>query len=273
MIYFSQRRAFALDSEGESPDWVFFGVPYDCTASFNTGARFGPDSIREASYSLEVFDCDSEVDLTTICVKDLGDINVRLGDPEANFKIVTEAVSELCHPFIAVGGEHTIAYPLVSAVRPDVVVSLDAHVDLRDDYLGEPLSHACTSRRISDVCDVCIYGYRECSKEEYTFLKESSIHAYTPSQMDTIMYPEGKNVYISIDMDVLDPSVAPNVSNPVPGGLQVCEVIAVVREIMERNSVVSIDICEVCSRYADRTAVTAAYVVYKILAVWRSLYG
>lgn len=273
MIYFSQRGAFALDSEEEPPDWVFFGVPYDCTASFNTGARFGPDSIREASYNLEVFNCDLQVDLTTICVKDLGNINVRLGDPEANYKIVTEAVSELCHPFIAVGGEHTIAYPLVSAVRPDVVVLLDAHLDLRDEYLGEPLSHACTSRRISEVCDVHIYGYRECSKEEYTFLKESNIHAYTPSQMDTIAYPEGKRVHVSIDLDVLDPSAAPNVSNPVPGGLQVHEVIAVVHEIMKKNVVVSMDICEVCSRYADRTAVTAAYVVYKILAVWRSRYG
>lgn len=164
-----------------------------------------------------------------------------------------------------------MAYPLVSVVQPDVFISLDAHLDLRDQYLGEPLSHACTSRRISEICDVHIYGYRECSKEEYIFLKENSIPAYTPSQLDSIVYPEGKKVHLSIDLDVLDPSVAPNVSNPVPGGLQFGEVTALVHEIMKRNTVVSMDMCEVCSRYADRTAVTAAYILYKVLAVWRSL--
>ena len=267
MIFFSHSGTVALDSE-EEPDWVLFGVPYDCTASFHTGARFGPDSIREASYHLEVFDCDLEVDLTGVHVKDLGNINVRLGDPQANCEIVKKAVSEVGHPFIALGGEHTIAYPVVSVVNPDVFISLDAHLDLRDEYRGEPLSHACTSRRILEVCNVHIYGYRECSQKEYTFLKENNIPAYKPSQLKEIVYPQGKNIHLSIDFDVLDPSVAPNVSNPVPGGLLFSEVVGIVHEIMKKNTVVSMDVCEVCSRYADRTAVAAASLLYKILAVW-----
>lgn len=269
MIFFSQCRKIALDSE-EEPDWVLFGIPYDCTASFHTGARFGPNSIRDASYHLEVFDCELEVDLTRVHTRDLGNINVRYGDPKANCEIIQKACFEVGveHPFIALGGEHTIAYPLVSVVNPDIFISVDAHLDLRDEYLGEPLSHACTSRRVLDVCDVHIYGYRECSQEEYTFVKENNIPAYQTSQLDSIVYPQGKKVYLSIDVDVLDPSVAPNVSNPVPGGLQVKDVVAVVQNIMENNTVVSMDVCEVCSRYADRTAVTAAFLLYKMLAVW-----
>ena len=272
MIFFSKSSVIALDSP-EEPDWVLFGVPYDSTASFNTGARFGPGAIREASYHLEVFDCLLEVDITGIHIQDLGDIHVRLGDPKANYEIVKKAVSELEHPFIALGGEHTVAYPLVSTVTPDVYISLDAHLDLRDEYLGEPLSHACTSRRILDVCDIYIYGYRECSQEEYTFLKENNIPAYTPLQLDTISCPEGKKVYLSVDLDVLDPSVAPNVSNPVPNGLHMNEVTALIHQVMEQNTVVGMDICECCSRYADNTAVTAAYILYKMLALWSVTHG
>ncbi len=272
MIFFSQAGIFALDSEKEC-DWVLFGVPYDSTASFNTGARFGPDSIRKASHHLEVFDCDLQVDMTEIKVNDRGNIHVRHGDPQALCDIVKKAVSDIEEPFIALGGEHTIAYPLVCVQRPDMVISFDAHLDLRDTYLGEPLSHACTARRIAEVCDIHIYGYRECSKREYTFLKESNITAYKPSEIKDIIYPEGKKVHLSIDLDVLDPSIAPNVSNPVPNGLTVDEVRTVVNQVLKKNTVVSMDLCEVCSRYADRTAVTAAYLLYKILALWSVTHG
>ncbi len=271
MIFFSQTSRIALDSD-EKPDWILFGIPYDSTSSFNVGARFGPNSIREASYNLETFDCQYEVDVMDVHLKDVGNVNVRLGDPKENFKIVKKAVSEVNIPFIALGGEHTMACPLVSAVRPDVFISLDAHLDLRDEYLGEPLSHACTSRRILKVCDVEIYGYRECSREEYTFLKENDIRAYKPSELENILYPEGKKIHISLDMDVLDPSFAPNVSNPVPDGLRFSEVTSIMYEILKRNTLTSMDICEVTSRYADRTAVTAASLLYKGLAMWRFLH-
>jgi agmatinase len=267
MIFFSKTGQIALHTEGE-PDWVLFGVPYDCTASFQPGARFGPQSIREASYALEIFDCDLEVDLTNVCINDLGDINVRLGDPRTNFEIVKEAVSEISHPFIALGGEHTMVYPLVSVVQPELCVILDAHLDLRDKYLGEPLSHACTARRVLEVCDVQVYGYRECSKEEYVFMKENSINAFKSSEISDFMYPEGKKLHLSIDLDVLDPCYAPHVSNPVPNGLSFAEVVTVCSEVIKRNTVVSMDICELTSRYADRTAVAAASLLYKILAVW-----
>ena len=279
MIFFSQPGKFALDSEGldseGEPDWVLFGVPYDSTSSFNTGARFGPDSIREASRNLEVYDCELKVDLTSVRLRDLGNVNVRLGDPGANFDIVKKAVSEVTREvrkenFIVLGGEHTISYPVVSAVEPDVFISLDAHLDLRDEYLGEPLSHACTSRRIHEICDVHVYGFRECSKEEYLYAQENNLDVYNSLEIDDITYPRNKRIHLSIDMDVLDPSIAPNVSNPVPGGLNFREVVKIVAAIFERNTIVSLDLCEVCSRYADTTAVTAAYLLYKTLALWRS---
>jgi agmatinase len=270
MIFFFEPGKIALHSKKE-PDWILFGIPYDSTCSFNTGARFGPDSIRQASYHLEKFDCELEVDLRDIHVKDVGNITVRYGDPRANYEIIRKAVSDIDSPFVALGGEHTIAYPLVSLTAPDVFVSLDAHLDLRDEYLGEKLSHACTSRRVSEICDVHIYGYRECSKEEYVFMKKNNIFGLTPSDLrrSDPLYPEGKTVHLSIDMDVLDPCEAPHVSNPVPGGLSFDEVTKIIHHIIERNTIVSADICEVTSRYADRTAIVAAALLYKILALWR----
>lgn len=268
MIFFSKTGQIALHADGES-DWTLFGVPYDCTSSFQGGARFGSDSIRKASYALEGFDCDLEVDVTDVCINDIGNINVRLGDPAKNFEIVKKAISEISTPFIALGGEHTTTYPVVSVVEPELCVILDAHLDLRDEYLGEPLSHACTARRVLEVCDVLVYGYRECSKEEYVFMKENSVDAFKSSQLSDFVYPEGKRVHLSIDLDVLDPCYAPQVSNPVPNGLSFTEVVAVCSKVIQKNTVVSMDICELTSRYADRTAVVAASLLYKILAAWQ----
>jgi len=273
MIFFSQTGKFPLDNGEGEPDWILFGIPYDSTSCFNTGARFGPDSIRKASYHLEVFDCDLEVDVSDINVNDRGNINVRLGDPQANCDIIKKAVSEIEQRFIGLGGEHTISYPLVCVSQPDVCVCLDAHLDLRDTYLGEPLSHACTLKRVYDICDIHIYGYRECSKEEYTFVKEHNIAAYKPSELENAVFPENKRVHLSIDLDVLDPCAAPNVSNPVPNGLQFAEATNIITQVVKKNTIVSMDMCEVCSRYADRTAVTAASLLYKTLAVWRKFHG
>lgn len=268
MIFFSSPRNLALHCE-EEPDWILCGVPYDSTCCGNAGARFGPDAIREASRQLEVFDCDLELDLTDIRVRDVGNINCSFGDPRLTHKIIRKAGADLQQPFIALGGEHTIAYPLVSVSRPEVAVVLDAHLDLRDEFLGEPLSHACTSRRLLELCDVSIYGYRECSREEFSFLREKTIPAYQPWHLKNASYPEGKRVHLSFDMDVLDPGIAPHVSNPVPRGISLDTAFSIIEKVITRNTITSIDICEVCSRYADRTAITAAHVLYKMLAFWR----
>ncbi|MBU7015117.1 MAG: agmatinase [Theionarchaea archaeon] len=268
MIFFSSPGKIALHCE-EEPDWILFGVPFDSTCCANTGARFGPDAIREASCQLEVFDCDLELDLTDIRVRDMGNINCSFGNPCITHEIIRKACSDLAQPFIALGGEHTVAYPVVSVSRPEIVVILDAHLDLREEFLGEPLSHACTSRRLLEICDIAVYGYRECSQEEFSFLKEKSLPAYRPSELKHAWYPEGKKVHVSFDMDVLDPSVAPNVSNPVPNGISLDTAFSLLEAVITHNTVTSMDLCEVCSRYADRTAVTAAHVLYKMLAFWR----
>jgi agmatinase len=268
MIFFSQTGPFALDSPGK-PDWILFGIPYDSTSSFNTGARFGPDSIREASYHLETYDCHAHIDLREIRIHDVGNLHITHGDPLANNEIITKAMREITLPFIALGGDHSVSFPLVSYCHPDVCICLDAHLDLRDDYLGEPLSHACTSRRIAEVCPVQIYGYRECSQEEYQYARDHSIRAYSASEMKSIEYPMDKHIYLSIDLDVLDPSVVPAVSNPVPGGLSFNEVMTTIQPILQANTLVGMDICELCSRYADTSAVTAAALLYRTLAIWR----
>ncbi|MBU7031806.1 MAG: agmatinase [Theionarchaea archaeon] len=268
MMFFSQSGPFALDSPG-NPDWILFGIPFDSTSSFNTGSRFGPDSIREASYHLETYDYRTHIDLTEVRIRDVGNLHVTHGDPSANNEIISRALKEITLPFIALGGDHSISYPLVTHCNPDVCICLDAHLDLRDEYLGEPLSHACASMRITQVCPIHIYGFRECSQEEYRYARENSIRIYAASEMKSIEYPVDQRVYLSVDLDVLDPSVVPAVSNPVPGGLSFEDVVSTIESILQVNTLVSMDMCELCSRYADSSAVTAAMLLYKILALWR----
>lgn len=273
MIFFSQTGPFALALDfSEEPDVLLFGIPYDSTSSFNTGARWGPDSIRRASYHLEPYDCNTERDLRDIKIRDVGNLHVRYGDPAAHNEIIKKALKEISLPFIALGGDHSISYPLVSYCAPDLCICLDAHLDLRDEYLGEPFSHACTTRRISEICPVHVYGYRECSQEEYHYARTHSIPVYSAADMESIQYPVDKTVYLSIDLDVLDPSVAPAVSNPVPGGLSFNEVTDTIQSILQHNTLVSMDICELCSQHADVSAVTAASLLFKILALWRNVY-
>ncbi|MFQ6088002.1 MAG: agmatinase [Candidatus Methanofastidiosia archaeon] len=255
---------FSLHSE-RHPEFLLFGVPFDSTASFNPGARFGPTSVRLASQYLESFDLSSKVELSEVRLKDLGDLHISFGNPKKTTENVERFVSMLEGKVIVIGGEHSISHPITKALNPEVVLSLDAHLDLREEYLEEKLSHACVMRRISEHNEVRIYGFRECSKEEFDFLKKGKI--YATSELSNSELPKNKKVYITIDMDVFDPSIAPNVSNPTPSGFNFQEVLNFVFEVAKKNEILGFDVTEVCSKNPDFTAITAASLIFKILGV------
>ena len=256
MFLHASKIFFSLDnSDFKGSEYVLLGVPLDSTSSFLPGQRFGPSSIRRACFELETFDMETGIDLKKIKLHDVGDLHIVPGSMEENIKRIKETIAEFSgKTTIVLGGEHSITYPIVKTITPEAVISLDAHFDLRDAYLSEKLSHACVMRRIYELgMEVYILGTREASKEEYEFLKNSNIKNNIP---------EGKKIYLTIDMDVFD---LENVGNYVPGGMSFSEGIEIIKKIVQKNEILGFDICEVCSRREDRTSITAGKLLYKIL--------
>ncbi len=248
---------FPLDTTPySSADIILLGIPLDSTASSLPGQRFGPSSIRKASFDLELFDMETETDLSTIRLHDAGDLHVVPGNIQETLERVEEAIAEYEEKKVAVlGGEHSITYPAVKAIEPEAVVVLDAHFDLHNTYLGETLSHACVMRRIYELgIQEHILGVRQVSKEEYEFIKDADI---------STNIPYGKKIYLSIDMDVFD---CEHVGNYVPGGMTFSQGITQIKKIIAQNEILGFDICEVRARTVNRTSLTAANFLYKILS-------
>jgi len=213
---------------------AILGIPLERSASFRGGCRFAPDAIRTASRSLEWYSYRYDTDLADTSICDMGDLEVNLPIKDLE-SVVHAAIGDIVRDGklpIVMGGEHTLSAFTVPATGADTVIIFDAHLDLRDSYGGDKYAHACTSRRIVEALgakNVAIIGYRSGSKEEYDYILESSLPGYSveeilSSGVDGIMEEVtstlgGDKIYISIDMDILDPSFAPAVSNPEPYGV------------------------------------------------------
>lgn len=219
---------------------ALFGVPYDRTCSFRGGSRFGPLAIREASYNFETFMMDHGRDLLDIPVADLGD-TPSFGPAEQMVQGVTTRSSDVVRAGkipIVIGGEHSLAPAVVRALPRDVgVLGIDAHLDFRDAYLGEKWSHACSARRIADhvgVDHVVYLGVRSFSREEREDLErlgltyvsvfdiqDRGIDACVERALNAV---GRERIYLTIDMDGVDPAYAPAVGNPEPFGLSPMDV-------------------------------------------------
>ncbi len=263
------------DFDYHTSRFVLFGVPYDRTSSFRYGSRMAPNEIRKASYNFEAYSMNDDVDLKTVGMHDAGDI-----DCEANLEGVHASVMDVVSSVIGdarlplmLGGEHSITAPAVSAMGPlgDIgVIVLDAHMDLRDEYLGERWGHACTSRRVVETTGVERYvsiGIRSASKEETEFAAREDLHFYTVDDVrsmgvsrilsECFEHIEVDRIYLSVDMDVLDPSFAPAVGNPEPFGLTSSEVRDFIRALSPH--LVGFDLVEVAPEYdCGETALLAA---------------
>ncbi len=213
--------------EHEGAKVMLFGCPYDGTASYRPGARFGPAAIREASQVLETYDSRTKIDLDNCAFCDLGDLEISHGDKAGTLlQIETVARDLLTEGKIpaALGGEHLISLPLVKAAHaffPDMVlVQFDAHLDLRDKYLDDPLSHATVIRRIADLLHpsrILQVGTRSGTLEEYEFCREC--RNLEANADDIPRWISDRPVYVTVDLDVLDPSVFPGTGTPEPGGV------------------------------------------------------
>jgi len=271
-----------FDFPYEKSQVVFLGVPLDITSSYRPGYRFAPAKIREASANIETYVMSAGVDVfEKLNISDLGDIVITPTDLKLTGEKITRVVKKILHdgkiPAV-MGGEHTISYFVLKAFDDVTVIHLDAHRDLRDEYLGDRLCHATVMRRVLDQlpADRLIQlGVRSCSKDEAEFAENSGIRAYTSEHL--IKEPEkiianvkkivkNSEVYLSIDLDVLDPAFAPGVSTPEPGGISTVELLRLLRELGKLN-ISGFDVVELVPPHDDgTTSFVAARIIYELLA-------
>ena len=270
------------ENEPDTAGVFIVPVPYDSTTSLKPGARYGPAAIIEASRHLEDYDIELDRDISEVGIHTTPELQARMDSPKAMIASVRAAIENVVSHdklFALLGGEHTITIGAVQAiteVRSDIsVVYIDAHADMRDSYQGTSWGHASAARRISEICPVTLLGVRSVSAEEMEFMKSQDIptrfwFADSPTNLsDSIALISerlSKNVYISIDLDVLDPSIMSAVGTPEPGGMLWRELLTLVRAISRRANIVGFDIVELSpSEGPASCAFTAAKLAYKLI--------
>jgi agmatinase len=282
-LFVSPSPVFAGNQQSlEEAEYVILGVPFDVTSTYRSGARSAPLAIREASLNIEGYSFRTGTSIEDLKIHDLGDLHVA-GDVEltlGRLALVARDLFEDKKVPVFLGGEHTITLGVMRSLDEDVaVVSFDAHLDLRDDYLGLSVSHTTFMRRIKEdvkPSKILEIGTRAVCREELDYAKESEIDYLTAQQIQeegaknmakTIHDILGgyEKIYITIDMDVLDPAFAPAVQNPEPEGLDTTTLLDLLGAVCD-SRVVGIDLVEVAPHY-DRglTATQAAKTLFEVL--------
>lgn len=260
---------------------VVLPVPYDSTTSYRVGARYGPSAIIAASRELELYDLELDRDISTVGIFTLPELEPHLGNPEAMIRRVYKAVKLVADEdklFVTLGGEHTVTIGAVQALKElytDMsVLYLDAHPDLRDEYLGTHSGHASVARRLSEICPISQVGVRVISQEEKLFLDETDIHVtFWPPRSDDIeqivtdiLAHLSERIYISVDLDVLDPSIMSAVGNPEPGGMNWHEVTSLLNRIASHRKVIGFDVTELSPEEGPEACTyLASKLVYKLI--------
>jgi agmatinase len=263
------------------------GIAFDSTTSYRPGARNGPKAVREASYNFEQYNLRFDTSLTTTSY-DIGDIQVVPGNYIETDMMIYDTVNELLDKNltpITIGGEHTVTCSILRALHdygPEsfkdlTVVHLDAHFDMRDEYLGEKYSHASVLRRVHELNpkEIIQIGIRSAEYEEHEYVKEHDDITYFSSfelQRDsTGLFDKLNNidspVYITVDIDVLDPAYAPSVGTPAPCGLTPMMLEDIICSLASKD-VRGLDVVEVASdTIGDSTSINAAKVIYDFLSL------
>jgi agmatinase len=275
-----------FDEPYERAKVVFAGIPLDVTSSYRSGCRFAPARIREASANLETYLTSAGLDVfEKLNISDLGDLVITSTDLMATGERISALVKRVSGdgkiPAL-LGGEHTLTYFSLQAFDEIFVIQLDAHRDLRDEYLGDRLCHATVMRRVLDRLSpehLLQVGVRSCSKEEAELAQSIELKTYTseealadPSGVAGELKDQvgGSRVYLTIDLDILDPAFAPGVTTPEPGGLSTLDLLKLVREL-GKLKIVAFDVVELAPPHDNGiTAFAAAKVIYELLAAMAS---
>ncbi|SFF75551.1 agmatinase [Halobacillus alkaliphilus] len=268
-------------SEQEA-DAVIYGMPMDWTVSFRPGSRFGPSRIREASIGLEEYSPYLDRHLEEIKYHDAGDLLLPFGNPQKSIDIIEDYMDELLDkgkiPF-GLGGEHLVTWPVLKAMYrkyPELaVLHIDAHADLREEYEGEALSHSTPVRKACELMgaeNVYSFGIRSGMREEFQYAEENGMFMARYEVLEPLkqILPKlsGRPVYVTIDIDVLDPAYAPGTGTAEAGGISSKELLASIHEIAGSDlDVVGADLVEVAPAYdpTEKTPIAASKFLREML--------
>ena len=255
-------------------------VPYDSTTSFRSGSRDGPEAMITASYALEDYDFELELDVSEIGIHTTGALEPHMAGPgPMTQRIKNEVTSylEMGKTVGLLGGEHSITIGSVQAhveVYPTLsVLYLDAHADLREEYMGTPFGHASAARRVFESCPIALAGLRSLCQEEHDFIRGNDIPVwywepnFHGNELESVLDSLSDTVYVSVDLDVLDPALMPAVGTPEPGGMAWQQLVELLGKVAESRRIVGFDVCELAPADGPPAcSYTAAKLVYKLVA-------
>lgn len=259
----------ACDSEYADADIILFGAGFDGTTSFRPGTRFAPSAIRNESFGIETYSPYQDKDMLDYSYFDSGDLELPFGDTEKVLSDIQERSGIILNdgkiPFM-IGGEHLVTLGSVRAVSekyPELhIVHFDAHADLRDDYLGQKLSHACVLRRCHEIVGdghIFQFGIRSGDRDEFKFSeKHTYMNKFNLDTLEEITDKlKGKNIYLTVDLDVLDPSVFAGTGTPEAGGVSFDELRKALTLVCSKLNIVGCDVNELSPQY-DQSGVSTA---------------
>ncbi|MBM4046402.1 MAG: agmatinase, partial [Planctomycetes bacterium] len=242
---------------------VILPAPYDSTVSYKTGTREGPQAILLASRKVERFDEELGLDISAHVggIATLGEMMPVMSSPKKMVSEVREAARKLCEDdklIVLLGGEHSLTLGVVQALRekhPKMgVLQIDAHADLRDEYEGTPFSHACVMRRVRELCPATQVGVRSFSEEESALMAKERLRVFLDKDLAGARAATGKpkwvaevvqtlpdEVYVTIDLDGLDPAIMPSVGTPEPGGLGWYDTLRLLRAVAQKKRIIGFD--------------------------------
>jgi agmatinase len=285
-LFVSQSNIFSgFQKSFEKANYIVLGVPFDVTSTYRTGARFGPNAVRQASLNIETYSLRTGIDVEDLALCDIGDLHTA-SDTEktlGTIERVIKSVIESGKTPVTIGGEHTITLGIARSLRDKasrmVLVSFDAHLDLRSEFLGLKLSHTTFMRRINEEvtpAKIIEVGTRAVCKEELAYAKKARVESLPTQQIRR----EGsersaswlrkklegyESVYLSVDMDVLDPAYVPAAQNPEPDGLETAVLLDILQGVCD-DRVVGFDVLEIAPNYDQGvSAIQAAKVIFEML--------
>ncbi len=256
-----------------------FGAPYDGTSSYRPGSRFAPNAIRAASVGIETYSPYQDEDIESLCFVDDGDLELPFGNRDKVLDMIEKYVSSLLENDgipLMIGGEHLVSYPAIKAVHSVCdelhILHLDAHADLRDEFLGERFSHATVIRRVCEIVgdkNVHQFGIRSGIKDEFAYARErlGDFHPFSlPNPKEIVEKFEGKDVYLTLDVDILSPSCLPGTGTPEPGGITFDQLLSFLIGLKGINFV-GIDVVELLPHYdpSGVSSIAVAKIIRELL--------
>ena len=260
---FLDRNWMGQNENYASSDIVMLGMPFDGTVSYRSGSRFAPEQIRLASWGLEEYSPRFDKHLEDVNFHDAGDLEFPLGNTYKSLDLIEGNVEQIYKDgkrVFGIGGEHLVTLPEIKAVakfhKDLAIVHFDAHTDLREEYLGEEMSHSAVIRHASKIVgpeNLKQIGIRSGMKEEWEFMKKHNTLIHKYSELDEL---KGKKIFVTVDLDCLDPSVMPGTGTPESGGMQFNELMGWI-EYLKNFDIVGADVVELAPDY-DASGVSTA---------------